>query len=244
VTALLRSELLKVRSTRTALGIALGMIALVVLISLVTGFASSKESLSHRQDQFQLLATGSLSSAFAAIVGLMSMTTEFRHGTIRPTFLATPARTNVLIAKILSSAIVGAVFGAVGLAVSYALGKIALSTRGIPNGLHSGDLRLVIVGTIASAAMWGAFGAGLGAAIRNQVAAIVGILVWVLFVENIVFGLLPSVGRWLPGEASNALTQIETEHQLSVTAGTLLFLAYIVGAAFLGAVVTERRDVS
>jgi ABC-2 type transport system permease protein len=244
VTALVHSEVFKLRTTRTTLSIALGMVALIVLISLVTGLASDKLSLAGRKDQFQLLASGSLAAAFAAIVGLMAMTTEFRHGTIRPTLLATPKRTNVLIAKILASAIVGAAFGIVGILISYVRGKIVLSARGIHGALDTHDLVLLFGGTILASALWGAFGAGLGAAIRNQVGAIVGLLVWVLFVENIVFGLVPKVGRWFPGEASNALTQIDTQHQLAVLPGTLIFLAYVLAAALVGAFVTERRDVS
>ena len=44
----------------------------------------------------------------------MAMTSEFRHGTIRATFLFTPARTRVVAAKALASFLVGIGFGALG----------------------------------------------------------------------------------------------------------------------------------
>jgi ABC-2 type transport system permease protein len=244
MTALVRSELLKLRTTRTALGIGIGMLALVLLITLATGLASDTEFLSERQNQFQLLASGSIAAAFAAILGIMAMTTEFRHGTIRPTLLATPNRTNVLLAKVAASALTGVALGAIGVGVSFVLGKILLSTRDVPSALSGSDVALVLLGTLASAALWGAFGAGLGAILRSQVGAIVGLLIWVLFLEHILFALFPDEGKYLPGQASNALTQIEASNQLSVAAGTLVFVAYVAAAAVAGAYLTERRDVS
>ena len=79
---------------------------------------------------------------------------------------------------------------------------------------------------------------------RNQVEAIVGLLIWSLLVESILFALVPSVGRYLPGRASSVLTEIATPHQLPVTAGVLLFVGYVALAAVAGTVVTARRDVS
>ena len=242
--ALVRSELLKLRTTRTALGLVIGMVALIVLVTLLNGLATGDPFLIERKNQFGLLANGSIASAFAAILGLMSMTTEFRHGTIRPTLLAAPRRTRVLVAKLVATTIFSFGLGAVGILLSFTLGKICLDARGMPDLLTGSDVALVIGGAIAASALWGAFGVGLGAAIRNQVGAIVGLLIWSLFVESIVFALVPSVGRYLPGEAASVLTQIETQHQLPVLAGILLFLAYIVAAAAAGAFVTRQRDVS
>ncbi len=241
---ILRSELLKLRTTRTTAAIGIAVFALIVLITLVNGFAADATFLSERRHQFGLLANGSLAAAFSAIIGVLATTTEFRHGTIRPTLLASPRRTQVIGAKIAASSLFGIAFGAAGILLSFGLGRLVMSIRNIPSTLSGRDTALVIAGTIASAALWGALGAGLGAAVRNQVGAIVGMLVWALFVESILFALVPSVGRYLPGNASNVLTQIDTPHQLAVLPGTVLFAAYVVGFSLLGAFVTERRDVS
>ncbi len=244
MTAQLRSELFKLRTTRTSLALVLGMLALIVLVTALNGFVTSTEYLQQRNNQFQLLANGSIASAFAALLGVLSVTAEFRHGTIRPTLLATPRRDIVIGAKLAAGTLAGLVLGVVGIAVSFGLGELALSTQGIPLQLDGGDLMLVVAGGIGASALWGAFGVGFGAAVRNQVGAIVGLLVWALFVENIVFALVPGVGRFLPGEAANALTQIGVEHRLAVLPGTLVFVAYVVVLAALGLAVTERRDVS
>lgn len=241
--ALVRAELLKVRTTRTTLGLVIGMVALILLITFGVGYGSDDQFLSERSNQFELLAEGSIASAFAALLGVMSLTTEVRHGTIRPTFLAEPRRVRVVGAKIAAGALAGVALGAAGVGLSFAIGRFVLGSRNIPFALDGSDVALVIGGGIAAAALWGAFGVGLGAALRNQVGAIIGLLVWVLLVENILFAIFPGQARYLPVHAANALTSIDVDHQLGVAAGALLFVAYCVVAGVAGAVVNERRDV-
>jgi ABC-type transport system involved in multi-copper enzyme maturation permease subunit len=243
VIALVRSELLKLRTTRTALGLLIGMTGLILLITLLNGLVTDDAFLIERKNQFQLLANGSIASAFAAVLGVLSLTTEFRHGTVRPTFLAEPRRTRVLAAKAIAIALFSLALGAFGIGLSFAIGRICLSARGEPWLLTGSDVALVVGGGIAATVLWGVFALGIGAIVRNQVGAIVGLLIWTMFVESILFALVPSVGRYLPATAANVLTQIETEHQLSVTAGVVVFVAYIAAAVVAGAVVTERRDV-
>jgi ABC-type transport system involved in multi-copper enzyme maturation permease subunit len=242
--ALVRSELLKLRTTRTALVLVLGMVALIVLVTLLNALVTDEAFLIERKNQFQVLANGSIASAFAAILGVLSVTTEFRHGTIRPTFTVEPRRSRVLLAKLAALTLASLVLGAVGIGLSYGIGKLCLDARGEPWLVTGGDVRLIVVGGLAATLLWGAFGLAIGAIVRNQVGALVGLLIWSLFVEGILFALVPSVGRFLPGRAGNVLTQIDTPHQLSVTAGVLLFCAYVVVAGVAGAAVTERRDVS
>ena len=49
-------------------------------------------ALEERDTQRAIFATGSAAGLFAALVGVLSVTGEFRHGTIRPTLLFSPAR--------------------------------------------------------------------------------------------------------------------------------------------------------
>ena len=244
MTALVRSELLKLRTTRTALGLLVGMVVLIVLVTLLNGLATDESYLIERENQFELLANGSIASAFAAVLGVLSLTTEFRHGTSRPTFLAEPRRWRVLVAKLIAIVVFTSALGAVGIGLSYGIGRICLDWRDTPVLLSGSDVALVFGGAVAATVLWGAFALAIGAIVRNQVGAIVGLLFWSLLVESILFALVPSVGRYLPGRAASVLTEIETPHQLPVTAGILVFLGYLVLASAAGAVVTARRDVS
>lgn len=242
--ALIRSELLKLRTTRTALVLIVGMVALIVLFTLLSGLVTDDAFLLDRRNQFEVLANGSIASAFAAVLGVLSLTTEVRHGTVRSTFLAEPRRTRVLAAKLVAITAFSLALGVIGIGLSYAIGKICLDARGMPWLLTGSDVVLLLAGAVASAVLWGAFALAIGAIVRNQVGAIVGLLIWTLLVESILFALVPSVGRYLPGQASNVLTQIETPHQLPITAGVLVFLGYVALTAVAGAVVTARRDVA
>ena len=91
-----RAELLKIRSTRTTVGLALGLVAIVLLFVLLTALLSSVDDLSQTDNQRSLFGIGSFAGVFAALAGIMLVTGEFRFGTIRPTFLFTPRRSVVL----------------------------------------------------------------------------------------------------------------------------------------------------
>ena len=80
-----RAELLKIRSTRTTIGLLLGMVALILLFTLLTGLLSSVLSLSTRENQRQLLSLADLAGVFSALAGVMLVASEYRYGTMRPT---------------------------------------------------------------------------------------------------------------------------------------------------------------
>ena len=88
--AQIRAELLKIRSTRTTIGLILGMIALILLFTLLTGLLSHPSGLASKEDQRQLLSLGSLAGVFSALAGVLLVTSEYRFGTIRPTILFNP----------------------------------------------------------------------------------------------------------------------------------------------------------
>ena len=91
----LLAELRKMRSTRTNLGLLGGMVALILLTVLLNGFIPKPHELATHDNQYVLLSAGTSAALFAALIGVMAITSEFRHGTIRPTFVVTPHRTRV-----------------------------------------------------------------------------------------------------------------------------------------------------
>jgi hypothetical protein len=239
----LRAELLKVRTTRTTLGLLLGLVALVLLFTLLGGLLTHAENLVTSDDQYQVLGTGTAAILFGSLVGVMLVTTEYRYGTIRPGLLFEPRRPRYLAAKLGAGLIGGAVFGAIAIALSLGIGLIILSARGIPRAMDGGELTRLAVGTVVVAALWSAIGVGVGALVRHQVGAIIGVLAWVLVIENVIFGLVPSVGRFLPGPTGQALAGDTQDHLLSSAAGGVLFVAWALAFAVLGTLAAVRRDV-
>lgn len=239
-----RAELLKVRSTRTTLGLMLGMVALILLFSLLTGLLASAINLSTREEQRTFLSLGDLAGVFSALAGAMLVTSEYRHGTMRPTILFTPHRSRVLGAKLIAGMLAGLVFGVVGHVLGWALSYVILSGRGISIVLTAKDIELLVFGGLVSVALWGAIGAGLGAIVRNQVGTLLTLLAWGFVVSPLLFGLLPSVGRFMPSYAGDALIGLTVQHLLSEAAGGAVLVGWTVLLAALGLAFTAKRDVS
>jgi ABC-2 type transport system permease protein len=249
VRSALRAELFKQRSTRTSLGLFAAMLGLVLFVVLLHGFGVAAENFDSRSKQLTMLFGWGevLGALFAALLGAMSFTGEIRHGTIRPTFLVTPQRRHVVAAKVWASMLIGAGFGLVAGAVAAGTGTAALGARGIDVRLDAGDYALLIAGAGAAAALWAAIGVGIGALVRNQVPALVGIVVWLLFVENLLVGDaagVGDVGRLLPGAAGKAITGQDPDTLLAPAVGLVLLAVYAIGTWVAGTLATARRDVA
>jgi ABC-2 type transport system permease protein len=246
VRAQLRSELFKLRSTRTSLGLFAAMTGLV-LLAVVLHSLLPAEALASRNNQLTILGRGEfLGALFAALLGALSVTAEIRHGTIRPTFLITPRRGRVVWAKVSASVLAGAGFGLVAGAAAAAAGVAALGARGIDLRLDGGDYALLVAGSAAAAALWAAIGVGLGALLRHQVPTVVGICAWLLFVEGLLVGDLVGLGdvfKFLPGSAAAAISGQQPGTLLAPMVGLALLAAYAAAAAAAGAFATSHRDV-
>jgi ABC-2 type transport system permease protein len=249
VSAALRAELFKQRSTQTSLGVFVAMLALVLFVVLLHGLALPARNLGSVSEQLTVVfGWGEVFGAlFAALLGALSITGEFRHGTIRPTFLVNASRRSVVAAKVLSSLLIGTGFGLVGGAVAAGVGTATLRARAIDVLVAPADYALLILGAAVAAALWAAIGVGLGAAVRNQVPTLVGIAVWLLFIENLLVGDLLGVGdlgQFLPGAAGRAISGQGPDTLLAPAAAVVLLGVYAAVAAVAGSIATSRRDIA
>ena len=242
--AQIRAELLKIRTTRTTIGLILGMIALILLFTLLTGLLTHPSGLASKEDQRQLLSLSSFTAVFSALAGVLLVTSEYRYGTIRPTFLFNPVRSHVPTAKAVAGALAGLAFGILGEAIGWAIGYAILDGRGITVVLGSGDILLLTLGGLAGAALWGAIGAGLGAIIHNQVGGIITLLAWGLVVDDLLFGLVPSVGRFTPTRAADGLMGLRVDHLLAPGAGAIVLIAWAGALVAVGVALIARRDIN
>jgi ABC-2 type transport system permease protein len=246
VTAQLRAELFKQRTTRTNAGLVAAMLALVLAAVLMHGLLLPAENIADADDQLQIVFGWGevLGALFAALLGALAFTGEFRHGTIRPTLLITPDRGRVVAAKLLTGALIGAAFGLLAAGASAAAATAALAARGIDIQVQAGDYAVLVLGSGAAGAMWGAIGVGVGAAIRRQVPVLVGICAWLLFVEMVLIGdanLVGDIGRFTPGSLGQAASG--QEPQLAPGVALVVLVLYTAAAAAAGWLVTARRDI-
>jgi ABC-type transport system involved in multi-copper enzyme maturation permease subunit len=248
MTAQLRSELLKLRSTGTVLGLVAAMFALVLLVVLLHGFGVAEDSVGSASVQLTMVfGRGEyLGALFAALLGALSITSEFRHGTIRPTMLANPARRQVIAAKVGASMLVGGWLGLAACGLAVGAGTAALAIRGIEIQPDAGDYALLVAGGAAAAALWAAIGVGLGALVRDQVPTLIGICAWMLFVEGLLVGDVAGVadiGRFAPGAAGAALSGQDPDTLLAPGIALVLLALYAGTATLAGSFATDRRDV-
>jgi ABC-type transport system involved in multi-copper enzyme maturation permease subunit len=249
MTAQVRSELLKLRTTRTTAAVVLWMVGLVVLVALLHVVSFGVDDLSRHDNQLRIVGLGTtIGALFGALLGALSITGEVRHGTIRPTFLATPRRARVIAAKVIASSAAGIGIGLIAEALTAAVEAAGLGARGIDVEITAGQYAQLIAGGALAAGLFAAIGVGVGAIVRNQVAAVMGLCVWLLFIEPILLGDLPDAAKFGPGASAGAVAgaiQSQIGDALVAPAiGVLLLAAYAAAATVAGSIATTRRDVS
>lgn len=195
------------------------------------------------------LALAGGASVFVLILGIIGMTGEYRHMTITSTFLATPKRGRVLFGKGITYAVLGAGFAIVNIVAVLGLMTLLLSGRDHAP-ITLGMVGNVVLGVTLGLALYAVVGVSVGSLIKNQVAAIVIAVVWVMLVEPLMGLLAEGIGKWLPGGALNAAMNVTVREDLSsadllpVWGGALLLLAYAAAFAAIASFTTVRRDIT
>jgi ABC-type transport system involved in multi-copper enzyme maturation permease subunit len=113
---LVKAELRKLVYSNSTYGLLLASIFVAVLSTVVTPIVIDQEesglfgSLKDQAMVDGVYANAISAYIFAIILGILIMSGEFRHGTAVATFLASPRRARVLVAKLVVAAFTGAVF--------------------------------------------------------------------------------------------------------------------------------------
>ncbi|MGI8731520.1 MAG: ABC transporter permease [Solirubrobacteraceae bacterium] len=243
--ALLKAELLKLRTTRTfaaLIGSAIGVSLLVLVLSTTLGEFRTEENV-------RASLAGDFTGLFIVLLGAMGMAGEWRHRTITSAILAAPDRLRLLVAKALSYAIAGVVVSFVITAALMIVGTIILSSRDLIT-LDGATLADIMWRNLVVAAYLGALGVLIGTIVRSQVAAIVGILVFSFVVEFTLFILVPEVGRYSPlNGAPGGIIDVTFDggdESLLLAPGiaALVMLGWVALAGVAGAVLMRRRDLT
>jgi ABC-2 type transport system permease protein len=239
--ALVRAELLKLRTLRSTAWAAAALLLITLLTAgLAMGDAGGKGFSTPAELRETILAIGYAAVLFLAVLGANASAGEYRHRTVSQRFLASPGRHRVLLAKLLTYALVGLVVALVVTAVGAPLGQAVVSSKGFT--LDLGDAWPRLVGSIAVAtALAGMLGVVVGALTRNPTTAMVVIFgAWIG--EKIAGGWLGDIGHYLP------FTLIEnTLGLISPMAwgyAALALAALVVGLALVAQRITLPRDVT
>ena len=242
---LLDAEIFKLRTTRTFYGLVGGSLGLIlVIVILVTALVNFSPT-DHPLTDIMMFAA--FMQPFVLVLGILAITSEFRHGTITPSLLVSPDRVRLVLAKLGASVLVGLVLGLVTSVLIFLIVKGIGGARDLDT---SGDGGKVIIGTTVGTALWGALGLGVGSILRNQVGAIVGSLVYLFVLENllqIIPGLDDIIAKYGFGGLSNGLFGADpdsTSDVLGQVPAGLLLAAYAAILVVIGILVVQRRDVT
>ena len=267
-----RSETTKQFTTAMWWILAIVLFAYVAFTAAILGFVFSASATgSLGGDGPQLPAEGlpavlystatAIGYVFPLLIGTLMVTSEFRHKVLTPTFLATPRRGTVLWAKIFVGILLGALYGIVGIVAAVAPAAGFLAGSGLDTQLGSVDTWALFGRMLLAYVLWVFIGIGVGALVRNQVGAIVGVLVFTQFLEPVARAAaafvegLSDVTQYLPGAASDALVGASVfsasmaatgdgPQQLEWWAGGAVLLGYAAVLVLLGYLFSWRRDVS
>ncbi len=242
---LLSAELLKLRTTRTFAGFVAISIATSLLISVLVAILTEPTEESVLIDVY----ASDTSSFFILILAVIGISGEWRHRTITSSLLASPDRVRFLTAKTVAFVAAGVSLSLL-IAISVAaLGTTILTIRGLPLP-DAGALVEQVARNLAVAAALAALGVAFGALLRNQVAAVVSLLVVMFAVEPVVVALAPGVGRYAPlGVLPVAAAGLPPEDaglgdvdMLGATAATLALVVWILATLAVAAALLARRD--
>ncbi|GAA1893293.1 ABC transporter permease [Lapillicoccus jejuensis] len=267
MTRAISAELRKFLTTRMwwgmAIAIALASGGLALLFGLVLTSSSVQDQPGAATTDLQLartVFTGGIGLVYllTLAIGVLTIGAEYRHKTITSTFLATPHRVRVMLAKIVSLLVIGAGYGVLSILVSVGVGTAVLSAKGHdafadPAIWRSLALALLVLG------LWALIGLGAGILIPNQVAALL-VAVGVAWIVEPILGAVLGLVSWgrdivpyLPSQATSAMLG-DTGNAfgggpsdattLSWWAGALVLMAYAAVMAGVGSALTTRRDIS
>jgi ABC-2 type transport system permease protein len=268
VTAIVRSEWIKMRTTAVPwvmTAIALVIDALLILVLFLSGtlnggngggggggdaFISPGYTVPHTAQQLRnLVGSGFQGYILALLIGVLCITTEFRHKTVTTSFLVTPRRPVFVAGKLIIAALLGVGLAVLMVVASVIGGGITLAAKGgsFSDMIH--QVPAVAPGMILVFALFALLGVGIGSVLTNQVAAIVVSLGWFIILEGILVSLVHGAARWVPTGAAAAAANLTRGRGADFGLfnwwqGTLLMLLYGLAFAALGSFILTRRDIT
>ncbi|HZM83097.1 MAG TPA: hypothetical protein VFC19_45885 [Candidatus Limnocylindrales bacterium] len=196
---------------------------------------------------------------FVALLGAILFTNENFHQTATATFLTTPQRVKVIVAKFATAIIAAAFFWVLTTAINAAAGAIFFNAKGYDAQLTQWPVTRAILMNGLAYGLWAVLGVGLGVLIRNQIGTVVTLAVTYIIgtqAVQLVFTLIhefwikkdwvmDAMVGW-PSVASQVMVSPEEAYPGSPKwwVGALVLIGYGLVFGVFGTLVTRTRDIS
>ncbi|MFG1906490.1 hypothetical protein [Kribbella sp. NPDC048928] len=252
--SLITVERIKLFSTRSpwwcmvlALALADGFVTL--------GFIFAPDNITRDFRPVDTISTYNFGLMVMMVMAALAVTTEYRFGTIRTSFLSVPQRTPVLLAKTGVAAVLSGLIGLISAFVALGLGNILVPDADL--GLSTGADWRAIVGVAPVYLLSAVIAVAVGIMVRQSAGAIAIVICWPLLIEGI-GRAIPKVGDfigdwgpfsrvdwWLTGDqkpGGNAGAPSAHAAVMGPTWSLVYFAAWAIGLLVIALVIAKKRD--
>jgi ABC-type transport system involved in multi-copper enzyme maturation permease subunit len=274
---LVKAELFKIRSTSTwwVLGlVTLGLWALTLLInwagsSINQDVDPADQGLTPEQAEQVQVANQAVNVAsnlytsgqffgvlMVMLLAAIVVTNEYFHQTATTTFLVTPRRESVVLAKLIASTLFGITFWLITTLLNLLFVPFILSSLDVGSQLGEPAVWRAIGLNGLAYALWAILGVGAGVLIRSQIAATITLstayVIGYFGATTIFFLLTPRIGEWF-GKLQVLVPPLASQLMVSGTelpgnpprwVGAVVLIGYAVVAGGLGTWLMKRRDIA
>jgi ABC-type transport system involved in multi-copper enzyme maturation permease subunit len=274
---LIRSEFLKIRTTNLWWLFLLGALGLLLLAFAVNAFQldfilnppANAELDAQTQAQFAVLRTPAAMTAFLAtsgqyfglmfvlLIGIITVTNEFHHQTATTTFLASPHRTTVILAKTVAAGVFGVILWAITTAINIPATLWFLNLQDVQSAFGDAAVQRAIALNLVAYILWALIGVGIGVLIRSQIGATVTAMVLYtvgtiavaiivqIFINQFGWDWADNLQWAFPSIASGLMVNgVDIPDQPHYWVGGLILLAWAAVTGIIGTLITRTRDIS
>jgi hypothetical protein len=248
VLVLVRTELLKLATTRAPWLLAGGAVVLTAILALqpvLQAGRGGKPSIGTAGAALDVIGALDRGALIALVLGVLAVTTEFRCHTITGSLLEVPARVRLMTAKALAAALVGLVLAAAGLTIVLVAGLLSGVLRA---DLVNADVVMRAIGLVVTYPVYAVLGVAVGAVLpRSQPLAVIFPVAWLLGLEALLLVTLfpTSVLRWsLSGAVAAMQNAGSVPGVLPVWLGAGILLGVTAAIFFSGSARLARTDIT
>jgi len=256
----LRSELTKIRSVRSTYWSLIALVVITIGIGALFAFGRVQNFSqipldAQASERVRDISRATETSLFGlilgqlviAVLGALTITSEYSTGMIRTSLSVMPRRGVSLAAKAVVFGAIALVVGLVTSFASYFVGQAILSTQHINSTISQPGVLRAVVGGGLFLAVCGLLSFGLGAMLRHTAGAVTA-SIGLLFVLTILSGFLPSnwavhIDKWIPFNAGGAIWENQSGTSMfSPWTGFAVFCGYAAVALAAGLILFRSRD--
>ena len=242
---LVRGEIRKLTTTKLPWGFLAVLVLIAALDAAVVAFGTdmdgSKGFIATAADQQSLMAFGFNAMLGTSLFGAIAAAREYGHGTVVPTFLASPRRVRTVLAQLTAILLAGAALALVGQAMVMAGVALALLSTEYAFLVPAGDLVRLLAASTLAGAVGAVLGAGLGILIRNLGGAVTAAVMLLFVIPPLAVQLVSDAASWIPPALFAVVSGVSDE--IGLWAALAAVVAWAIVPAVAGIAVVRRRDV-